>query len=130
MVVTRQSLRPPSTSDGGVAPLEPGAHITDADVKRLYAERRYDEMNTLRQAGRLEHLLNGPPPKPAPEPEPTPPPAPAPEDWRPGYGLAFCLVPGLMEALNPREDESHGSTEEVPRGASGASDPDGGRRAA
>lgn len=31
-----------------------------------------------------------------------------------------CLVPGLMEALNPREDESHGSTEELPRGASGA----------
>src|SRR5665648_790323 len=41
-----------------------------------------------------------------------------------------CLVPGLMEALNPREDESHGGTEEVPRGASGAGDPDGGRRAA
>jgi len=44
--------------------------------------------------------------------------------------IVECLVPGLMEALNPREDESHGSTEEVPRGASGASDPDGGRRAA
>jgi len=42
----------------------------------------------------------------------------------------ICLVPGLMEALNPREDESHGGTEEVPRGASGAGDPDGGRRAA
>jgi hypothetical protein len=25
-----------------------------------------------------------------------------------------CSAPGLMEALNPREDESHGSTEEVP----------------
>lgn len=25
-----------------------------------------------------------------------------------------CLVPGLMEALIPREDESHGGTEEVP----------------
>jgi len=46
------------------------------------------------------------------------------------YVLLECLVPGLMEALNPREDESHGSTEEVSRGASGASDPDGGRRAA
>jgi transposase len=31
-----------------------------------------------------------------------------------------CPVPGLMEALNPREDESHGGTEEVPRGASRA----------
>ncbi|WIB34387.1 IS3 family transposase [Curtobacterium sp. MCSS17_005] len=31
-----------------------------------------------------------------------------------------CSAPGLMEALNPREDESHGSTEEVPGGASGA----------
>ena len=40
-----------------------------------------------------------------------------------------CRVPGLMEALIPRKDESHGSTEEVPRGASGASDPDGGRSA-
>ncbi|SFF66653.1 winged helix-turn-helix domain-containing protein [Blastococcus tunisiensis] len=28
-----------------------------------------------------------------------------------------CLAPGLMEALNPREDESHGGTEEVPRRA-------------
>jgi hypothetical protein len=28
-----------------------------------------------------------------------------------------------MEALNPQEDESHGSTEEVPGGASGASGP-------
>jgi hypothetical protein len=36
-----------------------------------------------------------------------------------------CLVPGLMEALNPREDESHGSTEEVPGRAPGAGDPDG-----
>ena len=41
-----------------------------------------------------------------------------------------CLAPGLMEALNPREDESHGGTEEVPRGASGAGDPVGGRGAA
>ena len=41
-----------------------------------------------------------------------------------------CLAPGLMEALNPREDESHGSTEEVPGGAAGASDPDGGGGAA
>ena len=41
-----------------------------------------------------------------------------------------CLAPGLMEALNPGEDESYGSTEEVPRGASGASDQDGGRRPA
>jgi hypothetical protein len=41
-----------------------------------------------------------------------------------------CRVPGLMEALIPRKDESHGSTEEVPRGASGSGDPDGGRSAA
>ena len=41
-----------------------------------------------------------------------------------------CLVPGLMEALIPRKDESHGSTEEVPRGASGAGDQDGRRSAA
>jgi len=26
---------------------------------------------------------------------------------------AHCLAPGLMEALIPREDESHGGTEEV-----------------
>lgn len=43
---------------------------------------------------------------------------------------AVCRVPGLMEALIPRKDESHGSTEKVPRGASGAGDPDGGRSAA
>ncbi|CEI23396.1 Hypothetical protein PFCIRM527_11095 [Propionibacterium freudenreichii] len=30
-----------------------------------------------------------------------------------------------MEALNPREDEEHGSTEEVPRRASGESHEDG-----
>src|SRR3954452_12371080 len=28
---------------------------------------------------------------------------------------ALCPAPGLMEALNPLEDESHGGTEEVPR---------------
>ena len=33
-----------------------------------------------------------------------------------------CLAPGLMEALIPGEDEDHGSTTEVPRGASGAGD--------
>jgi len=37
-------------------------------------------------------------------------------------GRAF-LAPGLMDALDPREDESHSGTEEVPGGASGASDP-------
>ncbi len=31
-----------------------------------------------------------------------------------------CSAPGLMEALNSRADERHGSTEEVPGGASGA----------
>src|SRR5665647_1247701 len=49
--------------------------------------------------------------------------------WR-LMGCPRCLVPGLMEALNPGEDESHGSTEEVPGGASGAGGPDGGGRAA
>lgn len=44
--------------------------------------------------------------------------------------LGDCRVPAVMEALIPRKDESHGSTEEVSRGASGASDPDGGRSAA
>ena len=44
--------------------------------------------------------------------------------------VTVCLAPGLMEALDPGEDESHGSTEEVPGGASGASDSDGGRPAA
>ncbi|WP_460841483.1 flavin-containing monooxygenase, partial [Nocardioides marmoraquaticus] len=33
--------------------------------------------------------------------------------------VEMCRVPGLMEALIPRKDESHGSTEEVSRGASG-----------
>ena len=48
-----------------------------------------------------------------------------------GYtAVAKCLVPGLMEALIPRKDESHGSTEEVPGGASGAGDQDGSRSAA
>jgi len=28
--------------------------------------------------------------------------------------VAECLAPGLMEALIPRKDESHGGTEEVP----------------
>jgi hypothetical protein len=46
-------------------------------------------------------------------------------EWR-----ALCPAPGLMEALNPREDESHGGTEEVPRRAAGARDPAGGRRPA
>lgn len=41
-----------------------------------------------------------------------------------------CLVTGLLEALNPGKDESHGSTEEVPGRASGAGDPDGGGSAA
>jgi len=41
-----------------------------------------------------------------------------------------CLVPGLMEALVPRKDESHGSTEDVPGRASGAGDPDDVRSAA
>ena len=40
--------------------------------------------------------------------------------------LSTCPAPGLMEALNPREDESHGGTEEVPRRAAGAGHPDGG----
>lgn len=44
-------------------------------------------------------------------------------------GTAKCPVPGLMEALIPGEDESHGSTEEVSRGASGAGDQDGARPA-
>jgi hypothetical protein len=48
--------------------------------------------------------------------------------WR--HPARYCRVPGLMEALIPRKDESHGSTEEVPRGASGAGYPDGGRSAA
>jgi len=43
---------------------------------------------------------------------------------RPGES---CPAPCLMEALIPRKDESHGSTDEVSRGASGASDPDGGQ---
>jgi hypothetical protein len=45
-------------------------------------------------------------------------------------GTSSCLAPGLMEALNPREDESHGGTEEVPRRAAGAGDSVGGRRPA
>jgi hypothetical protein len=40
--------------------------------------------------------------------------------------LARCLAPGLMEALISGKDESYGCTEEVSRGASGASGPDGG----
>ena len=55
-----------------------------------------------------------------------------PQTTRPDRGAPGdqCSVPGLMEALIPREDESHGSTEEVSRGASGASDQDGRRSAA
>jgi hypothetical protein len=34
---------------------------------------------------------------------------------RPGRPHLGCPAPGLLEALNPREDESHGGTEEVPR---------------
>ncbi len=41
-----------------------------------------------------------------------------------------CPAPGLMEALDPREDESYRGTEEVPRRAAGASDPAGGRGSA
>jgi transposase len=46
------------------------------------------------------------------------------------FGVSLCLAPGLMEALNPLEDESHGGTEEVPRRAAGAGHSDGGRRPA
>src|SRR3954466_10439163 len=42
-------------------------------------------------------------------------------------GRAPCPVPGLMEALNPRGDESHDGTEEVPRRTAGAGNPDGSR---
>jgi hypothetical protein len=31
--------------------------LTQADVKRMYAERRYDEIEQARQQGRLTHLL-------------------------------------------------------------------------
>ena len=37
--------------------------------------------------------------------------------YLPGQSGNTCPVPGLMEALNPRKDESHGGTEEVPRRA-------------
>ena len=33
--------------------------------------------------------------------------------------IAACIAPGLVEAVIPREDEHHGSTEEVPRRAPG-----------
>jgi hypothetical protein len=50
---------------------------------------------------------------------------------KPGAVQADCLVPGLMEALNPREDESHGSTEEgTRRELRERGDQVGGRRAA
>jgi len=49
---------------------------------------------------------------------------------RPLPSRFLCLDPGLMEALIPREDEGHGSTTEVPGGASGAGDPVGGGRPA
>lgn len=38
-----------------------------------------------------------------------------------------CLAPGLREALIAREDDSRGSTPDVPGGAPGAGDADGGR---
>ena len=49
---------------------------------------------------------------------------------RPDSVLAQLPLPGQMEALIPRQDGSHGSIEEVPRGASGAGDQDGSRSAA
>jgi hypothetical protein len=40
---------------------QPGkpAQLTEADVKRLYRERRYGEIEQARQAGRLDDLLAG-----------------------------------------------------------------------
>jgi NADPH:quinone reductase-like Zn-dependent oxidoreductase len=35
-------------------------------------------------------------------------------------GREVCLAPGVMEARSPRKDASHGSTAELPGGASGA----------
>ena len=49
---------------------------------------------------------------------------------RPDSVLAQRPLPAQMEALIPRKDESHGSVEEVPRGASGAGDQDRSRSAA
>ena len=43
-------------------------------------------------------------------------PAEAPPGHVMGLAPVGCPVPGLMEALNPREDEGHGCTEEVPGG--------------
>jgi hypothetical protein len=32
---------------------------TEEDVRKLYAERRYHEIEAARKAGKLSHLLNG-----------------------------------------------------------------------
>lgn len=45
-------------ADGGARNgSEQPAQLTDADVKRLYAEKRYDEIEEARKAGRLTKLL-------------------------------------------------------------------------
>lgn len=36
-----------------------------------------------------------------------------------------CLVPGMREAFIPGKDESHGSTEEIPRQVAATRDQDG-----
>jgi hypothetical protein len=46
----------PAQGSSGAGPVT-AAQLTEADVKRLYAERKYDEIEKARQEGRLSSLL-------------------------------------------------------------------------
>jgi len=48
---------PVGSADQGARPGGPQGQIDDANLKRLYAERRYDEISRARREGRLDRLL-------------------------------------------------------------------------
>jgi len=48
---------PVGSADQGARPGGPQGQIDDTNLKRLYAERRYDEISRARREGRLDRLL-------------------------------------------------------------------------
>lgn len=49
----------PAQGAGGANGAPAPAQLTEADVQRLYAEKKYDEIEKARVEGRLTHLLGG-----------------------------------------------------------------------
>lgn len=60
LVAARDGKRFEGGADGGAREgSQPPAQLTEADVKRLYAEKKYDEIEKARQEGRLVKMLGG-----------------------------------------------------------------------